>query len=81
MHFVWSGQVTKLLNNPINTFLINPNIILYHALFIKYLWISKISLSSIGLKSTEKHFRTPFNHVFFILLIVKYFETLPKYSE
>ena len=81
MHFVWSGQVTKLLNNPINTFLINPNIILYHALFIKYLWISKISLSSIGLKSTEQSFRTTFNHVFFILLIVKYFETLPKHSE
>ena len=42
------------VNNPINIFLINPNIILYHVPFIKYLWISKILLVSIGLKSTEK---------------------------
>ena len=37
-------------------------------------------LVSIGLKSTEKHFTTPFHAVFFILLIVKFFETLPKHS-
>ena len=33
-----------------------------------------------GLKSTEKKFTIPFNPVFFILLIVKSFETLPKNS-
>ena len=50
------------VNNPIN----NPNIILYHVLFIKYLWIPKILLVPIGIKSTEKKFTTPlFNPVFF----------------
>ena len=63
-----------------NIFLINPNIILYHVLFIKYLWISKISLVLIELKAAEKKIKTPFNPVFFILLIVKSFETLPKHS-
>ena len=43
----------------------NLSITLYHVLFIKYLWISKLSLVSIGLKSTEKKFATPFNTVFF----------------
>ena len=47
-----------------NIFLINPNIILYYIIFIKNLWISKISLVSIGLKSTEKNFTTSFNPVF-----------------
>ena len=55
---------------------------------MKYLWISKTSLISISkrslvsveLKSTEKKFTTPFNHAFFILLIVKSFEVLPKLS-
>ena len=32
---------------------------------IKYLWISKILLLSIGLKLTEKKFTTSFNSVFF----------------
>ena len=42
---------------------------------LELLWISKISLVSIGIKSTEKNFTTHFNPVFFfILLIVKYFE-------
>ena len=74
-HFVWLEALTLLLNNPINILLINPNIILDHVLFIKYLWISKILLST-GLK-----FTTPVNPVFFILLIVRSFETLPKHSE
>ena len=69
-----------LVNNTINIFLIIPNITLYYVLFIKYLWISKISLVSIELKSTEKNFTTPFNLVFFILLIVKSFEMLRKHS-
>ena len=43
----------------------NPNTVLYHVLFIKYLWISKIPLVSIGLKSTEKNFTTPFKLFFF----------------
>ena len=48
----------------------------------KYLWISKISLVSIGLKSKEKKFTAPFNPVFFfILVIVKSFEILPKHSD
>ena len=43
--------------------------------------VSKTSLVSIGLKSTEKNFTLPFNPVFFfVLLIVKYFEILPKHS-
>ena len=63
-----------------NIFLINPNIISYHVLFIKYLWISQTWLVSIGLKSTEKYFTTPINHIFFILFIRKYFEKLPKHN-
>ena len=35
-----------------------------HVLFIKYVWISKIWLVSIGWKSTEKNFRTSFNLFF-----------------
>ena len=42
-------------------FLIKQNIISYHVLFIKYLWISEISLVSKGLKSTEKNLTTPYN--------------------
>ena len=53
MHFVWINALTMLINNPINTFLANPNIILYYFPFIKYLWISKILLELIGLKSTK----------------------------
>ena len=36
-------------------------------------------LVSIGLKPSEKN-ETPFNRIFFMLLIVKSFEILPKYS-
>ena len=39
-----------------------------------------MSLVSIGLKSTENKFTTPFNPIFFKLLIVKSFEILPKHS-
>ena len=67
------------VNNPIIIFLINPNIILYHARIIKYFCIFKISLISIGLKSTEK-ITILFNPVFFILLIVRSYEILPKNS-
>ena len=67
MHFVWLGSLTRPINNPINIFLINPNIILYHILFIKYLWISKISLVSIGLKSAEKNLQ------FFWILVFSYY--------
>ena len=65
MYFVSVDPLTRPVNNPINTFLTNPNIIIYHDLFIKYLWISRILLVSIGLKLTEKEFTTPFNPVFF----------------
>ena len=57
--------LTMSVNYPINLFLINPNIILYHVLSIKYLWVSKILLVSVGLKSTEKKFTTLINHVCF----------------
>ena len=57
--------MTIQVNNTVNLFLINSNIILYHIPFIKYLWISKTSLVSVGLKSTEKSFTIPFNPVFF----------------
>ena len=64
------------VNNQINIFLINPNIILYYFLFIKYLWIGKISLLLTG-----KNFTLPFNSTLIILLILKYFEILPKHIE
>ena len=72
----------KLVNNTINIFLIFPNIVLYYVSFIKYVWISKISLLSTVLQSTEKPFTLPFSPVFFILLIEIFFEKnllkLPK---
>ena len=41
-----------------------------------------MSLTSVGLKSSEKKFTTPFNPVFFfILLTVKSFEILPEHSK
>ena len=55
--------LTMPVDNPISIFLINPNIISYHVHFMKYLWISKTALVSIGLKSTEKKFTLPFNPV------------------
>ena len=58
-----------LLNNPIKIFLINPNFVLYHVLFIKCLCISKILLVSTGLKSIEKKCTVPFNLVFFLYII------------
>ena len=79
-HFVRLDPLTRPVNNPINIFLINPRIILYYVLFIKYLCISKILLVSIELKSTEKNFTASPNPVFLILLIVKPFEILPKQS-
>ena len=42
------------INNPIDIFLINPNIISYCVPFIKYLSISKILLVSTELEPTEK---------------------------
>ena len=42
-------ELTKLVNNTLKFFLIIPNVILYYVSFIKYLWISKILLVSIGL--------------------------------
>ena len=51
---MWLDPLTRPINNPINISLINPNTILCHVLFIKYLWISKILLVSIGLKPTDK---------------------------
>ena len=72
--------INYTVNNPINIFLIHPNIILYHVLFIKCLRISKKSLISIGLKSTEIKLTTPPDPVLLILLIVKSFKVLPKHS-
>ena len=53
--------------------------IIYYVIFIKYLWISKISLVSIIL--TEKAFIYPFNLVFFMLSIVKSLEILCKHND
>ena len=64
-----------------NIFLINSNIVLYCGPFIKYIWISKILLVSIGLKSTEKksyiinykivlHITTVYNLLFKSLLFL-----------
>ena len=80
-HYVLLDPLTRPVNNPITSSLINPNIDLYCFFFSwnNYFCISKISLVSIGLKSTEKNFTLPFNPVFFIL-IVKSFEILPKHS-
>ena len=69
-----------LVNNTIKNFLIIPNFFLYYIPFIKYLWISKILLVSLGLKSAEKEFTITFNPVFSRLLIEKSFEILPKGS-
>ena len=44
-------RCTYYISNRINIFIINADIILYYFPFIKYLWISKISLVSIGLKT------------------------------
>ena len=52
-------------NTAINIFLIIPAIILYQVLFIKYLWISKILLLSVGFKTVEKISTTPFDPAFF----------------
>ena len=57
------------VNNPIDISLINVNMILYNVPFIKDSWISKISLVSIGLKSTEKNCTIPFNPVFFFHIV------------
>ena len=73
MHFVWLDSVTRPVNS-VNIFLINLNIVLDHVIFIKYLWLPKISIVSIELKSTEKKFTTPFNPVFSKLVVVKSFE-------
>ena len=79
-HFLGLDPLTRPVNNSITIFLINPNIISYHVFFIKYLWISKISLVSTELKSTEKKFTIPFNPIFFTILNVKSSEVLPKHS-
>ena len=57
---MWLDPLTRPINNPINISLINPNTILCHVLFIKYLWISKILLVSIGLKPTDKNIYNSF---------------------
>ena len=59
------------VNYSINIFVINSDIIFCHVPFIKYLWISKISIISIRLKSTEKNLPTPFNPVFFQIINCK----------
>ena len=74
-HVVWLDPLTRAVKNPINIFLINPNIILYHVLFIKHLLSIRVS---IGLESTEKKFGISFYPVFYILSFVKYLEILHK---
>ena len=67
MFLVWIDALTMSVNNPINILLISSNVVLFHVPFIKYLWISKKSLLSIGLKSTEKNFTILLILFFFIL--------------
>ena len=74
-HVVWLDPLTRAVKNPINIFFINPNIILYHVLFIKHLLSIRVS---IGLESTEKKFGISFYPVFYILSFVKYLEILHK---
>ena len=63
MCFVWLEELTMLVNNIVNLFSIIRNIILYYVPFMRYIWISKITLVSIGLKSTEKRFTLAFNPI------------------
>ena len=37
-HFVWLDGLTILVNNPINIFLINPNIVLYYIYVLYISW-------------------------------------------
>ena len=67
-------------NTTVNIFLTNLKIVLFHVLFIKYLWIYNVSLVSIELKPKEKNYSTIFNPIFFILLVEISFEILPKHS-
>ena len=80
--FVWLHPLTRPYNNPINIFLIKRNIISYHVLFIKYLWISETSLVSKGLKSTEKNLTTPYNpgvsYYWLWNLLKYYFDLVPS---
>ena len=79
--FVWLHPLTRPYNNPISIFLIKRNIS-YHVLFIKYLWISEISLVSKGLKSTEKNLTTPYNpgvsYYWLWNLLKYYFDLVPN---
>ena len=63
-HFVWLEPLTRSVNNAIDIFLINPNIVSFYVIFITYSCIAKISLISIGLKWTEKKFILPCKPVF-----------------
>ena len=49
-------RLTMLVNNRLNSFVVNLNIILNYVFFIKYRWISNISLVLLVLYSTEKLF-------------------------
>ena len=52
--------MTSPVDNAINIFLVSRNIDLYYVFFIKSLCMSKISLLSVGLKSTEKNLNVLF---------------------
>ena len=43
-HLVWLEALTTLVNNPINNFLINPNIILYHV-FLYHIFLYQIFMN------------------------------------
>ena len=77
MHLVRLEGLTMLVNYITNIFLISLNIILYHVIFIKSLWISMLLVSKV-LQSTEKLYTHPFNPVFFMLLAEKSPEIFPK---
>ena len=73
MNFVGLDPMTSPVDNAINIFLVSRNIVLYYVFFIKSLCISKNSLLSVGLKSTEKKFKRPFNLTFFHIISCKIF--------
>ena len=66
-------------NNSANTFLINPNIILYYV-FLSNIYVYLKHHQHQHYHNCLKNHRYWYNPVFFILSDEKYFETLPKYN-
>ena len=74
-HFVWIEALTKLVDNSINIFLVNPNIILTF-LTIKYLQIWSMPSFLIELWATEKSYTAPLQEIWICSSFVKSFDML-----